>query len=229
MQQQPDGPRPGAPATFLVADLAGYTALTQAHGDEHAADVACAFAAAVRDLAEAYQADDVKTIGDAVLLRLPDAVDAIHVAARIVHGLGAHDRSLGVRVGMDTGPAVQRNGDWFGSTVNTASRVADLATSGEILMTGATHDAVTGAVLPGQIEPRGEHEFKNMADPLPVWALVVSGCESDQALPVDPVCRMAVEPARASRRIQHLGTTVYFCSPECADAFEARPERYAGR
>lgn len=228
MRQQLDGSLPES-GTFLVADLAGYTALTQAHGDEHAADVACTFADAVRDLADAYQADHVKTIGDAVLLRIPDAVDALHVAARIIHELGARDRSLSVRVGMDTGPAVQRNGDWFGSTVNAASRVADLAIAGEILLTGATRDAVTGAVVPGQLEMRGEHEFKNIADPLAVWALVLSGGEVNQALPVDPVCRMTVEPARATRRINHMGAVVYFCSPECAEAFEARPERYALR
>lgn len=227
MHQPLDEPRPGDPATFLVADLAGYTALTHAHGDEHAADVACAFADAVRDLAGAYHADRVKTIGDAVLLRIPDAVDALHVAARIVHELGAHDRSLGVRVGMDTGRAVQRSDDWFGATVNAASRVADLAISGEILMTAATHDAVSGATVPGQLETRGEHEFKNMAEPLEVWALMPSSGEVPHALPVDPVCRMAVEPARASRRITHLGATLYFCSPECAEAFATRPERYS--
>ena len=97
-------------STFLVADVAGYTALTQAHGDEHAADVACAFADSVRALADAYNADNIKTVGDAVLLRVPDPVDAFHVAARIVGDLGARDRALGVHIGMDTGTAVQRGG-----------------------------------------------------------------------------------------------------------------------
>jgi class 3 adenylate cyclase/YHS domain-containing protein len=212
-----------------VADLAGYTALTQAHGDEHAADVACAFADAVRALADAYDADNVKSIGDAVLLRVPDPVDAIHVAARIVGELGAHDRSLGVCVGMDTGTAVERGGDWFGSAVNVATRVADLATSGQVLMTGVTRDAVAGAVLPGQIQPRGEHQFKNLPEPLPVFALVLAEDEAAQALPVDPVCRMAIDPVLATDRLDHEGVTYYFCSSECADAFRERAHRYTGR
>jgi len=212
-------------STFLVADLAGYTALTQAHGDEHAADVACAFADSVRALADAYDADNIKTIGDAVLLRVPDPVDAIHVAARIVGDLGARDRALGVCVGMDTGTAVERGGDWFGSAVNVASRVADLATSGEILMTRATHDAVASAVLPGQLQARGEHEFKNLAEPLAVFALVPA--EGAEELPVDPVCRMAVDPASAAEHLEHERRTYHFCSTECADAFRQRPERYA--
>ena len=211
-------------STFLVADLAGYTALTQAHGDEHAADVACAFADSVRELADAYDADNVKTIGDAVLLRVADPVDAIHVAARIVGELGARDRALGVCVGMDTGTAVERGGDWFGSAVNIASRVADLATSGEVLMTAATRNAVAGAVLPGQLQARGEHEFKNLPEPLAVFALVPPGDQT--ALPIDPVCRMAVAPESAPERLEHEGAAYYFCSMECADAFRARPERY---
>lgn len=212
-------------STFLVADLAGYTALTQAHGDEHAADVACAFADAVRALADDYEADNIKTIGDAVLLRVPDPVDAIHLAARIVGELGSRNRALGVCVGMDTGSAVERGGDWFGSAVNIASRVADLAVSGEILMTRATYDAVAGAVLPGQLQGRGEHEFKNLAEPLAVFALVPAG--GTQELPVDPVCRMAVEPASATGRAVHGGRTYFFCSAECAAAFRERPDRYA--
>ncbi len=108
----PDAKGPEA-ATFVFADLAGYTALTEAHGDEHAADVAEAFCERMRALLSDYDAQEVKTIGDALLVRVPDAAQAIHPAARLVSDSGVKDRSLGVRVGMHTGTAVQRGEDWF--------------------------------------------------------------------------------------------------------------------
>ena len=55
--------------TFLFADLAGFTALTEAHGDRQAADVAAEFSAAVRRLLSSHQAEEVKTIGDALMIR----------------------------------------------------------------------------------------------------------------------------------------------------------------
>ena len=63
------------PATFLFADIAGFTALTEAHGDEQAVAVVDAFCAAVDiDLRLVAAA---KSIGDAVMLRVPDPGDAI--------------------------------------------------------------------------------------------------------------------------------------------------------
>jgi class 3 adenylate cyclase len=62
--------------TFLFADLSGFTALTEAHRDEQAADVVGGFCVAVRQLLAAHQAQEVKTIGDALMLRTGDAVAA---------------------------------------------------------------------------------------------------------------------------------------------------------
>jgi adenylate cyclase len=216
-------------SVFVFADLAGYTALTEAHGDEHAADEAAAFCDAVRGLLGRYQAEEVKAIGDALLLRVAEPAQALHLAARIVGDLGGRDRSLGVRIGMHTGTALRRGDDWFGSAVNVASRVADLACAGEVLMTSATRDAVARALLPGQLRSRGEHELKNLRDPVTVFELIPEGEDHEDALPVDPVCRMVIDPASAADDISHHEVTYYFCSGECAEAFRERPERYAAR
>src|SRR5919108_1182634 len=117
--------------TFVFADLAGYTALTEAHGDEHAADAAAEFCEAVRMLLPEHDAEEVKAIGDAVLLRASDAARAAGLAERIVCGYGWSPRGLGVPVSMNTRTAVRRGDDWFGSAVNVASRVANAAPAGE--------------------------------------------------------------------------------------------------
>ena len=75
--------------TFLFADLSGFTALTEAHGVEQAADLVGGFCVAVRRLLAEHQAQEVKTIGDALMLRAGDAAAAIRLGLRIVHDVGA--------------------------------------------------------------------------------------------------------------------------------------------
>jgi adenylate cyclase len=96
--------------TFLFADLSGFTALTEAHGDEQAADLVGEFCVAVRQLLAAHQAQELKTIGDALMLRTADAAAAIRLRLCIVHDVGARHGFPLVRVGMHTGPAVERRG-----------------------------------------------------------------------------------------------------------------------
>ena len=103
--------------TFLFADLAGFTALTEAHGDARAADLAGEFCGSVKALLPDEGAEAVKTIGDAVMVRLSDARDAVRLAVRVTDEIGAQHGVPSVRVGMHTGPAVERTGDWFGATV----------------------------------------------------------------------------------------------------------------
>lgn len=218
----------GVAATFVFADLAGYTALTEAHGDEHAADTAAEFCRAVRTLMEDYRAQEVKTIGDALLLRVPEPDQAVHLAARLVGDYGVRHRSLGIRIGMHTGVAVCRDGDWFGAAVNLASRIADVAAAGEVLLSQATRTAVGDAILPGQLRSRGRRHMKNVGEPVELFALVSEELDQ-QRLPVDPVCRMAIDPALVEHRAVHSGIEYQFCSQGCAEAFAHAPGRYAGR
>ena len=126
--------------TFLFADLVGFTGFTVRHGDERAADVAISFQRAVAALAAEHGCEVVKSIGDGMLLRSEDGGAALGLARRIVQ-LAPEAWLPAVRVGLDTGPAAQRGDDWFGSTVNTASRVTSAARPGELLMTERTREA----------------------------------------------------------------------------------------
>jgi class 3 adenylate cyclase len=63
-------PKPAAPGTFVFADIAGFTALTEAHGDEQAAILVADFCDAVRAELPAFGGAQIKTIGDALMLRV---------------------------------------------------------------------------------------------------------------------------------------------------------------
>jgi adenylate cyclase len=110
-----------------------------------------------------------------------------------VHDIGARHGFPLVRVGMHTGPAVEREGDWFGATVNLAARVSAAAAGGEALLTAATWVAA-GQLAGVELRERGRWAFRNDAEPVQVYAAVRQGARSSAGLPIDPVCQMAVDP-----------------------------------
>jgi adenylate cyclase len=211
--------------TFVFADIAGYTALTEAHGDEDAAELAANFCRAMTEVAAARGGEVIKTIGDAVMVRhqIPSEAVALGLAA-------AHDVMVGhgfpaVRVGMHHGPAVEREGDWFGATVNLAARVAAIAAGGEVLVTRAVRDG-TQELAGVQFESRGEQRIRNVTAPVPLFAAVRDD-RSSEARHLDPVCRMLIAEGRESGSLRHGGTLYRFCSLDCAELFLRDPDAYA--
>ena len=211
-------------ATFVFADIAGFTALTEAHGDEAAVALVEEFAETVcRDL-PAIGGEHVKTIGDALMLRIPEPGDAILLGLDVSQRTLRDHGSVPVRVGLHHGPAVERNGDYFGAAVNLAARVSSAASGGEVLVSGSTAALVPD--LEGVVyESRGRHELRNVSEPIELFA-VLRFDSTTERLPIDPVCRMAVDPDRAPGRLVHEGTAYFFCSLSCAGQFAGRPERF---
>ena len=210
-------------STFVFADLAGYTALTEAHGDSEAATIAGDFTAAVRRILADYEAEEVKTIGDEVMIRVADPNTAVRLGMRIVDELAFHG-SPPVRVGMHSGPAIRRNGDWFGATVNLASHVADAARPGEVLLTEATERRLRRS-NGFELDPGGARYFKHVPKLVPVYR-VADPSSAVGALEIDPVCRMAVARDRATSVRKRRGIAYYFCSEECRHRFDDDPRRY---
>ena len=212
-------------ATFVFADIAGFTALTEAHGDEQAAALVKHFCGAIGEELPPSGGSHVKTIGDAVMLRIPDPGNAIRLGLRIANELMLEHGAPAVRVGMHHGSAVEQDGDFFGAAVNLAARVAAEASGGEVLLTGTTAALVPdlGGVL---YESRGRRRLRNVQEPVELFAAARMGATGDGALPRDPVCRMAVDPERAAGRLLHEGAAYYFCSLACAGTFAHTPDQY---
>jgi len=213
-------------ATFLFADIAGFTALTEAHGDEEAADLVADFCEAVRAELPQRGGEHVKTIGDAMLVRVPDPAQAVELGLRIAHDVMRGHGAPAVRVGLHHGSAVERDGDYFGAAVNLAARVSAEASGGEVLVTGQTA-ALAPAVEGVYYEPRGRHALRNVREPVELFAAMRVGTAGAGELPIDPVCRMAVDPDHAPGRLMFEGTAYYFCTLACAGAFARDPERFA--
>ena len=117
----------------MFTDLVGYTTLADERGDDHAADVALAVHALVRHLLPRYGATEVKSIGDGMMLRAATPAEAVPLGVAIVDAVDAAGWLPPVRVGVHAGPAVERSGDFFGTTVNIAARLCTAAGGGEVL------------------------------------------------------------------------------------------------
>lgn len=208
--------------TFLIADLAGYTALAGAHGDADAARAAGRFAT----LAEiaCVESRVVKTVGDAVIVVADEPTGAVRTALRLKDLVAAEALFPDVSMGLASGPAIEQNGDYFGQTVNIAARVCSHAQPGQILCTDALRQTVED-LQDLELRPVGEVHLKNIVGAVALFELVEVGV-SPQSTVIDPVCRMKLEGEFAPARLPHDGITYYFCSLVCARAFAEQPDAY---
>jgi adenylate cyclase len=156
--------------TFVFADLAGYTALTEARGDEAAAKLAREFRRTMSALSRRHGATQVKSMGDGVMTWAPEPGAAVALAARAVEEVGTRADLLPVRVGVHTGPAVMRGCDWYGSAVNVAARLAAQAEPNEALVSASTRTAA-GTRLTNMLQERGEVSLRGVGRPVAAWRL----------------------------------------------------------
>ena len=206
-------------ATFGFIDLAGFTALTETHGDHDAADMAARFAELTR---AALGANDrlIKTIGDAVLVASATPGDALDLVERLLISSAA-DRTLpSLRAGFHHGLAVERDGDVFGAAVNLAARVSAEAYAGEVLATHAIAAAAADRGIP--VVEIGLVALKNVgvATVLSSIGFMVGAMDSA----IDPVCQAVIDRRAAAGQLNHERKTYWFCSLTCAAAFASNPQ-----
>ncbi len=208
-------------AAVTFADLAGFTALTEAHGDVAAADIAEALVAIAESVLDGGDRL-IKGIGDAVLLSSVDAASAITLTFKLFDACETDARFPDLRAGLHYGPVVERRGDIFGATVNIAARVAAQAGGGQILVTSPVADAAPAVGVP--VRALGCMRLHNLSERVELFKLVRPGADDQD---VDPVCRMRINAATAAGRLAYAGADYLFCSLECAAKFAAHPDRYA--
>ena len=103
--------------TFSLVDLAGFTAATSAHGDEAGADLAVRLAVLAAG-AVSHQDAIVKSMGDAVLCVSTAPHDGVEWIVRLLAAVDPEPGFPLLRCGVSHGPAVERAGDFFGTSVN---------------------------------------------------------------------------------------------------------------
>jgi class 3 adenylate cyclase len=157
--------RPVNPPTVAFVDVSGYTRLTADRGDSYAARISVRLGELADAVVRRHDGRVLKLLGDGVLLLFDSpcaGVEAVVDLSRLMVKAGlpvAH-------AGIHAGPIVERDGDVFGTTVNVASRIADHAPAGTILVSQPIVDACPN--LDGRFEPLGDVTMSGLIDPMPL-------------------------------------------------------------
>ena len=158
---------PGAPDVGVAfADLVGFTRL----GERRPVDELGAVAERLADMAASVAEPPVrlvKTIGDAAMLVSPEPGPLLDATLALVAAAEEEgDKFPQLRAGASFGPALARRGDWYGHTVNVASRVTGVARPGSVLATEPVHDALAEAY---RWSFAGERRLKNVKEPVRLY------------------------------------------------------------
>jgi adenylate cyclase len=166
----PRRPRRAPAIAFL--DLTGYAALTEERGDEAAAELAGRLAALVHEAAQSHGGHSVKWLGDGVMFYFPDPGAAVSSALDLVEQTPAAT-DVQARVGVNAGQVIAREGDYFGSTVNVAARIADVARPGEVVVSAEVRERASPEGV--EFHPLGPVLLKGLKDELTLYSATRAG------------------------------------------------------
>jgi class 3 adenylate cyclase len=132
-------PGPDVSCVIMFADIAGSTRLFESLGDAKAREIIARCLGCLSDITREHGGTVVKTIGDEIMTRYPDA-DAAVASALTMQSATVETPHvclipMALRIGMHIGPTLQEGGDVFGDAVNVAARMVAIARPGQIIVT----------------------------------------------------------------------------------------------
>lgn len=200
--------------SILIADLSGYTALTEAHGSETAADLIDQYLSHVDEslVGDCYLHERV---GDEVMIISSSADNLAATAALLLNNICEKAHFLQLHGGLHTGTLLKRNNSFFGSSLNLASRIASKAAPGTFLCSDIFFNNLSEKYKPS-FTSKGRHSFKNVKDEIDIFEFLSQG---EEKFFIDPVCRMMIKDTG----IPHpTNSEVFFCSVDCLNAYLTR-------
>jgi adenylate cyclase len=132
------------PPAMCFLDITGYSRLTQERGDAAAAQLAEQLGRLVQRTSVRHGGRPVKWLGDGVMFFFPNPGPGVVAALEMIAGV-AEAGLPPAHVGLHAGPVIFQEGDYYGQTVNVASRIAEYARAGEVLVSQEVVDASGGA------------------------------------------------------------------------------------
>jgi class 3 adenylate cyclase len=177
--------------SLIFTDLKGSTALYERIGDLNAFALVQQHFQRLTEATVVHNGAVVKTLGDAVMAAFLTPADAVKAALRMQEETERFNetrraRDFILKVGIHRGAAIadtlNERLDYFGQTVNIASRVGDLAQGGEICMTAEVHGAPgVAALFDGCTVSDARAQLKGVQQAVPVWRVSAS------AAPLQPL------------------------------------------
>jgi adenylate cyclase len=151
------------PPAVCFLDLTGYTRLTEERGDEAAAQLAASLTQHVYRGSRGHGGRPVKWLGDGVMIFFPEPGSAVISAVEMVEEIPAAGLPP-AHVGIDSGPVILQDGDYFGRTVNVAARIAGRASAGQVLVSESVVAATSDAGV--TFSEIGPADLKGLSHPI---------------------------------------------------------------
>jgi adenylate cyclase len=159
-------------STIAFVDIASFTALAEASGDDTAMHVLDQIDTIVRPLLVEHEGKLVKHVGDGFMLAFRSPAAAVQFAVATQGELARDPELPALRVGINTGPVLYRTGEYLGSAVNVASRVVSSAMAGQILLTEPVAKAASDVGIP--VEELGVRIMRGVDEPLALYRVTPS-------------------------------------------------------
>jgi adenylate cyclase len=153
----------------VFADLSGYTSLTEEAGDEAAARASLTLAQLVSEVAARHGGEVVKMLGDGVHFHFRGPTDAVRASLEIVDTVVPSGLPP-AHVGVEAGPMIYDEGDYFGRTVNLAARIASQAGPHQVFVGEGAAEVVTQDGF--QLVEVGPVELKGISRPVTLSEVV---------------------------------------------------------
>jgi class 3 adenylate cyclase/tetratricopeptide (TPR) repeat protein len=164
-----------ATVTLLFTDLVGSTEILSRLGDDRNESLRRTHFRLLRDAAAAHDGQEVKSLGDGLMVVFDSVVDAVDCAVTMQRAVEDHNRSGGatarneamaIRVGLHIGEPIRNEGDYFGAAVVVAKRLCDAAGSGKILVSELVR-GILGGRSRHPFVAVGALELKGIPEPVP--------------------------------------------------------------
>jgi adenylate cyclase len=163
-------------AAILAADVQEYSHLTELN-EEGSTATLCRYRAVVEESIAAHKGHIFSSAGDGVVAEFPSIVEAIRCAGEIQNEIAERndsvpkDERMQFRIGVNLGDVIAEENNLYGSGVNVAVRLEQLAEPGGILLSQTVYDQVRRIVeIP--FEDVGERRLKNIAEPVHVYRVL---------------------------------------------------------
>ena len=198
---------------ILVADLSGYTALTETHGALSAADLIDKYVEIVDNslVGNSYLHERV---GDEVMIVSASPDNLLSTAIVLLSNVLQQYKFLHIHGGLHYGKVLKRNNSFFGSTINLTSRIASQAKPGIFLCSDDYLNALADNKA-CSFNSLGKYNFKNVSEEREIFEIIAG---EPTNLHVDPVCRMLLNADE--EHVSHPSkSNLFFCSVNCREIY----------
>ena len=204
------------PVAILIADLSGYTALTEAHGSIAAADLIDKYLGLVQKCLVG-DSHIHERVGDELMIVSSSPDCLLATAVMIGKQTSNEENFLRIHGGLHYGSVLKRGGSYFGSALNLTSRIAAKANAGTYWCSDEFVNALADKSMFTLIS-KGNHLFKNISEEKEMFELYN---EDQKTFYIDPVCHMLIlEPKNA---IPHPDEgDQFFCSSYCLEIYRKK-------